>query len=426
MNAMTRTTALPTSIAIVGAGPVGVSLALWMALMLPHTRITLIDARPIDSDLNRDPRTLALSWGSVQMLQRLNAWAPDAAEPIWDVRVSQQSTAQFLGACLPKPEVHITAKQQKQPMLGAVMHYGTLLQALQQQWLLQARAADRLHSQFGAQVVGITPRPLGIELQTQIQSASQAVAHEHTALYDLVLVAEGNLQKQAVAHAPKSQHRFSSHTYAQTAWLGSVDMANAPRGVAFERFTLNGPAALLPLGDQQNALVWCVPSKAGPVQALNDAARIAVLNTIFPEQAGKIIGISALKPLPLVMRVPCRAQADPRIWTLGNAAQTLHPVAGQGLNLGLRDALVCAEALRWASVHAPSHQHPDWYRAAKHFERSRAPDRWATLLATDALARGFSRDWPGLLTARELGLVAVQTWRPLKTVLANHMMFGWR
>jgi 2-octaprenyl-6-methoxyphenol hydroxylase len=446
------------SIAIVGAGPVGTSLAIWLAQMLPRTRITLLDARPLNADLHRDPRTLALSWGSVQMLKRHMNWPANAAEPILEVQISQQSGPRLpFGSLEQERFVQITARQQKTPMLGAVMRYGALLQPLQALWL-QAQAAQphRLQSRFGTKVVAITsaglasppvaasassgpPRWLvnlgsglgtdsnvGVEVQFLASETAPAAdgdqASCQTDSFDLVVMAEGSSMQQNDA----DEHLAHTRTYKQTAWLGTVEMAGAPRGVAFERFTLNGPAALLPLDDQQNALVWCVPRNADPVRAQDDAARMAMLNSIFPKQAGEIKGISALKPLPLVMRTPCRQLADPRIWRIGNAAQTLHPVAGQGLNLGLRDAWICAQTLRQTLAEVPANQNPSWRKAAKSFENARAPDRWTMLLTTDALARGFTLDWPGLMSARELGLTALQTFSPLKSTLANHLMFGWR
>jgi 2-octaprenyl-6-methoxyphenol hydroxylase len=409
--------------AIVGAGPVGLALALWLAQMLPHAHITLLDARPVDADLSLDPRTLALSWGSVQMLQRLGAWRAEAAEPIFDVQVSQQGRSRSLWAGTRERSVAITAREQMLPMLGAVMGYGALLEPLQNQWLqTQVGAAHRLHQRFGTRVVAIEQGSKSVEVRTLIDTDSlTAGACETNEHYDLVVMAEGRADLLKGGDRP-----FVPNHDAQIAWVGTVDMAGAPRGVAFERFTLNGPAALLPLSAQKNALVWCVPTDADPVRSLDGAARVALLNTIFPKQAGQIVGISALKALPIVRRAPYRPHADSRIWAIGNAAQTLHPVAGQGLNVGLRDALICAESLRWAAAHTPANQSVDWTQAARRFQRARAPDRWSLFLATNALARGFTLDGPGLWSARDLGLAALQMFSPLKAQLAHHMMFGWR
>ena len=119
----------PLSLAIVGAGPVGLALALQAATALPEANITLFDARPADKDVSGDPRTLALSLGSVQLLQRLGGWNADAAQPILEVHVSQQppSVGALLGTWLGEPEVRIRAADEAVPMLGAVLSYGHIV-----------------------------------------------------------------------------------------------------------------------------------------------------------------------------------------------------------------------------------------------------------------------------------------------------------
>jgi 2-octaprenyl-6-methoxyphenol hydroxylase len=124
------------SLAVIGAGPVGLSLALHVAQALPAARVTLFDARAAAHDVSGDPRTLALSLGSVQLLQRLDAWNGDAAERIVEVHVSQQppSLPALLGAWLPEPQVRIRALDEAVPMLGAVMSYGAIVVPLQRAW----------------------------------------------------------------------------------------------------------------------------------------------------------------------------------------------------------------------------------------------------------------------------------------------------
>jgi 2-octaprenyl-6-methoxyphenol hydroxylase len=214
-----------------------------------------------------------------------------------------------------------------------------------------------------------------------------------------------------------------THDYGQTAWVGTVTLADAVPGLAFERFTPHGPAALLPLlpgagGEQRAALVWCVDGRDDPVRELDDAQRVAVLATVFPASAGRLVSVTPLKSFALGLNAE-RTLVDGtgRIVRIGNAAQTLHPVAGQGLNLGLRDAYALVAALRFAG---------NAVDALKRVEWERAPDRWATIATTDFLARSFTWQAPGVATLRGLGLAVLQAAPPLKGWLARRLMFGGR
>ncbi len=389
-------------IAVIGAGPVGLALALQAARALPQAGITLFDARPLAADVAADPRTLALSLGSVQMLQRLSAWPAEAAEPILQVHVSQQPPT--LSTPWGPPELLLTQASLKVPLLGAVLSYGALVTALQAAWLREEAAQPRrLRSRFGTPVSALKPLPGGVEVDAGVAES-----------FDLAVVAEGGVFGEQV-------RKPLSRDYGQTAWVGTVQLQGGTRGRAFERFTREGPAALLPLhpapdGSLRAALVWCVNTAQDPVHALDDKQRLAVLNTMFPASAGRVTALSPLKGLPLGLNAE-RTLVQARTVRIGNAAQTLHPVAGQGLNLGLRDAHSLLTALRNAS---------DIDQALKRTEWQRAPDRWATIATTDFLARSFTWQLPGAPSLRGLGLAALQAAPPLQRWLAHHMMFGLR
>jgi 2-octaprenyl-6-methoxyphenol hydroxylase len=392
-------------LAVVGAGPVGISLALHAARALPDASITLFDARPVDKDVSADPRTLALSLGSVQLLQRLGAWRSELAQPILEVHVSQQapSLPPLLGDWLGEPELRIRAVDEAVPLLGAVMSYGSIVAPLQQEWLAAERAEpQRLCSRFGQPVSALKPVAGGVEVDAGIAER-----------FDLAVVAEGGVFSDQVRKAV-------THDYQQTAWVGQVRFEEAAQaraeGVAFERFTRHGPAALLPLKGGGAGLVWCVPSNDDPVRELNDAQRVTVLNSIFHPAVGRITSITPLKQFPLGLNAE-RTLTDGRTVRIGNAAQTLHPVAGQGLNLGLRDAFELVQALsRSADVDA----------VLRKLEWQRGPDRWAMIAATDFLARSFTWRLPGAGAARGLGIAALQALSPVKSALARQMMFGSR
>ena len=394
------------NLAVIGAGPVGLALALKAAQTLPTARVTVFDARPLDKDVSADPRTLALSLGSVQILERLGAWNADAAQAILEVHVSQQppSLAGPLANLIGEPEVRIRAVDEAVPLLGAVLSYGSIVAPLQKAWEA-AVAADamsaqpqRLSSRFGVPVAALKPAPNAVEVDAGIAD-----------LFDLAVVAEGGVFSGQVRKAVV-------HDYRQTAWVGTVALKNARPGVAFERFTRHGPAALLPLKDGRAALVWCVNSDDDPVAALNDAQRLVVLNTIFHSEVGEVTALSPLKQFALGLNAE-RTLTDGRVVRIGNAAQTLHPVAGQGLNLGLRDAFELVTALsKSADVDA----------VLRRLEWQRGPDRWAMIAATDFLARSFTWKLPGAGTARGLGMAALQALGPVKSFVARQMMYGSR
>ena len=388
-------------LAVVGAGPVGLTLALHAARALPRARVSLFDARAVDVDVSHDPRTLALSLGSVQLLQRLQAWSAEAAQPIMEVHVSQQppSLPAPLAGWMGEPEVRIRALDEAVPMLGAVMSYGDIVAPLQQAWLdACAREPERLAARFGTPVAGLKTVEGGVELDAGIAER-----------FDLAVVAEGGV---FAGQSPKGLH----HDYRQTAWVGTVTLAEAQPGVAYERFTRHGPAALLPRRDGRCSLVWCVDASDDPVAELTDEQRLAVLDTVFHPEVGRIAAVSPLKRFPLGLNAH-RTLTEGRTVRIGNAAQTLHPVAGQGLNLGLRDAFELVRALARSN---------DLDAVLRRLEWKRGPDRWIMIAATDFLARSFTWRLPGAGAARGLGMLALQSLQPAKSALARQMMFGSR
>lgn len=394
-------------LAIVGAGPVGLSLALHAARALPHAQISLFDSRTLAHDVSGDPRTLALSLGSVQLLQRLGAWQADVAQPILEVHVSQQapSLGGVMADVMGEPEVRISAAEEHVPLLGAVLSYGDIVAPLQASWLAACeREPARLSTRFGTPVRALKPLADGVEIDSGIVEA-----------FDLAVVAEGGVFTTEVpSKVSQSTRQPLRRDYAQHAWVGTVQLANPRAGVAYERFTRHGPAALLPLKQGRAALVWCVNRDDDPVGELNDTQRLAVLNTLFHPEVGALTAVSPLKRFELGLTAE-RTLTNGRTVRIGNAAQTLHPVAGQGLNLGLRDAFDLVQALSRSS---------DVDSVLRKLEWQRGPDRWAMIAATDFLARSFTWKLPGAGAARGLSMLALQALRPLKSALARQMMYG--
>ncbi|MDE2456682.1 MAG: 2-octaprenyl-6-methoxyphenyl hydroxylase, partial [Burkholderiales bacterium] len=222
-------------IAVVGAGPVGLALALQAARALPQAQVCVFDARPPERDIAADPRTIALSLGSVLLLRRLMTMPP--AQPIFEVHVSQQTSS------FGRPAVRISAEEEGVTQLGAVLSYGALVAPLQQAWQAAVAAEPaRLRLCLGAPVAALNPGPLGVEVDAGVAET-----------FDLAVVAEGGLFGEQLRKPLRRD-------YGQTAWVGSVTLEGAAPGLAIERFTAHGPVALLPLAPGRAALVWCVAS----------------------------------------------------------------------------------------------------------------------------------------------------------------------
>ncbi|RQT33125.1 UbiH/UbiF/VisC/COQ6 family ubiquinone biosynthesis hydroxylase [Burkholderia contaminans] len=381
-------------LAIVGAGPVGLALAGWLARRsaTQHASIALIDAREPAASTN-DPRAIAVSHGSRVLLDTL-AWPADAT-PIEHIHVSQRG---HFGRTLIDRDEHGVAA------LGYVVRYGSLVQALagavrgtRVDWLTSTTA--RAPQQDADGVTLTLDGPQG----------------ERTLRARVVINAEGGLFHEQQADAGK--HR---RDYGQTAIVGTVTVSAPRPNVAWERFTHEGPLALLPLGGPRQAeyaLVWCcTPDEAARRAALPDDAFLRELGTAFGARMGDFVAIAGRASFPLGLSA-AQTLVNGRVAIVGNAAQTLHPVAGQGLNLGLRDAHTLVDTLSAQGFEAT---------ALATFNARRALDRRFTIGATDTLARLFTIDSGPLPLLRSAALTALEFVPPLKKVIARQMMFGQR
>ncbi|RQR51820.1 UbiH/UbiF/VisC/COQ6 family ubiquinone biosynthesis hydroxylase [Burkholderia sp. Bp9140] len=381
-------------LAIVGAGPVGLALAGWLARRsaTQHASIALIDAREPAASAN-DPRAIAVSHGSRVLLDTL-AWPGDAT-PIEHIHVSQRG---HFGRTLIDRDEHDLAA------LGYVVRYGSIVQALAQavrgtrvDWLTSTTA--RAPQQDADGVTLTLDGPQG----------------ERTLRARIVINAEGGLFHEQ--QADTGNHR---RDYGQTAIVGTVTVSAPRPNVAWERFTHQGPLALLPLGGPRQAeysLVWCcTPDEAARRAALPDDAFLRELGAAFGERMGQFVAIAGRASFPLGLNA-AQTLVSGRIAIVGNAAQTLHPVAGQGLNLGLRDAHTLVDTLSTQGFEAT---------ALATFNARRALDRRFTIGATDTLARLFTVDTGPLPLLRGAALTALEFVPPLKKAIARQMMFGQR
>mgnify|MGYP000981788437 CR=1 FL=1 len=375
----------PVDIAIIGAGPVGMALAI--ALSSGPYRLLLIDSRARGA-WTRDPRALALSHGSRQLLETLGAWCGEDATAIETIHVSQRGG---FGCTV------IDRRDHDLPALGYVMRYRDLAATLDSR--LGERCRLDRHTLAALQTTG-----QGIALRL----ASGHQTREVNAR--LVVHAEGT---------PTVLDGVKVRDYHQHAVVAEVQPRTGHLHRAWERFTPDGPLALLPLA-QAYSLVFTVPStRADPLLGLDDSLFLATLR----QQFGNRLDFVACGPraaFPLALRLRQRITGPRQVW-LGNAAQSLHPVSGQGFNVGLRDAWELADAL----LRNVSSDAGDAATLAT-YARRRFLDRHGSAAFTDGIVRIFSNDWAPLRVARGLGLQALDLLPPLRHYLARRMIWGAR
>ena len=373
-------------VAICGAGPVGMALAALLARRgMLGRRIGLIDAKSLGAAMT-DPRSIALSYGSRMLLEEVGAW-PIPATAIHEIHISRRG--HFGRSVIERSEHNV-------PALGYVTRYGDLVSALS---LACERAGVSVMRP--ARVTGQLEHAEGVEIKLDDGSEIETL---------LVVQAEGGV-------FGAQDDKTTTRDYRQTALIARVSASSPIAHRAYERFTDEGPLALLPQeGDdrRQYALVWCVrPETAEALLALGDEAFLARLGEAFGTRLGRFTATSARAAYPLGLNAGATGTA--RTVAIGNAAQTLHPVAGQGLNLGLRDAAVLARLLAQEATPA----------SLGKFSTARGADRNLVVGLTDTMARAFASAGPTqALLGLSLGLL--DTVAPARTLLAELMIFGRR
>jgi 2-octaprenyl-6-methoxyphenol hydroxylase len=207
--------------------------------------------------------------------------------------------------------------------------------------------------------------------------------------------------------------------YGQTAVIANVSVQNAHRGRAFERFTDTGPLALLPLDDDRMALVWTVRSdEVDTLLALDDECFLAGLQERFGHRLGRFLRVGKRAAYPLSL-VRAAEQAAERTVVIGNAAHSLHPIAGQGFNLSLRDVAVLADVLADALA---AGEDPGSEATLARYVEWRSGDQRGTIAFTDVLNRVFANPLAPVAAVREAGLLVTGLLPPLRDTLAMHTM----
>lgn len=380
-----------TDIAIAGGGPVGAALAL--AVRDSGLRVTLLEARAAETArAARGSRPIAISYGSRLLLQRLGAWQALAPTAIEHIHVSQRGgfgrTAFAAAAC-------------GVPALGYVADYGEVHAALTD----TARAAE-VDYRDAARVTAVTPGSESSRIAYVLHGAPATLTARLTVIAD-----GGDIDGLAPAKVTD---------YGQCALTARVRTAEPQRNTAYERFTHEGPLALLPFGTEM-ALVWTLPpARAQMLLQMDSIPFLAALRAAFGGRVGEFTAVTQRASFPLALRRAAHGN-PPRVLAIGNAAQTLHPVAGQGFNLGLRDAWELAQTLCAIPARDPGAPEP-----LRRYAAARRADRWATAGATHAMVRIFSNDFFALGALRGTALTLLGCVPPARDFLARRMIFGAR
>ena len=400
---------IDVDVAIVGDGLVGRPLAL--ALVARGWHVALIDrlqgARSTASaglDGSRDPlreRCTAISIATRDWLEREGLWDAGAAraESIRSVRVSHRG---FFGA------TRLDADELGERALGATIENTALVASLQPLLDGHAAAGRIVHLE------GMAPRGTTLRAGRRCLALENGAGEVATGVRARLLVAADGADSRTRELLGIDTRR---HDYAQSAVLGTVRLDRDHGGVAIERFTADGPLALLPRPGRHMNLVACAdPQRAAMLQGLSDAGWLAELSRLAPGRLGRFVATGPRTVVPLV-RIEAQRTHAGRALLLGNAARLLHPVAGQGYNLALRDVAALVRHLDRAAGTDPGAQ-----GEIDAFERARRADRQRTVRLTDALARTFRGTFAPLGHARAGGLIALDAIGPARRAFARVAM----
>ncbi|WP_417614638.1 2-octaprenyl-6-methoxyphenyl hydroxylase [Oceanisphaera sp.] len=394
-------------VVINGGGLAGAVLALGLSQLEradgSTLRIALIERSAPDQNRHPgfDARSIALAGHSCELLQQLGLWSllRDLATPITAIQVSDQG---HFG------QVNMQAQDYSVPALGNVIELAPVGQLLYQQ--LQQHPAIELFCPA--------------QIATWQQAADQVMVtldNDQRLTTSLLVAADGHHSR--ISRQLKLPRR--QFDYQQSAIIANVQTAMPHQGRAFERFTPEGPIALLPMSGERCSLVWCVSNaRAKQLMACDDSAFLTRLQQEFGYRLGRITRTGTRHCYPLVLDEVTRPWHH-RVVLVGNAAHLLHPIAGQGFNLGLRDVAALVEQVRQALLDPSEAEHPvdlGSHQLLSRYGQSRQADQAALVGITSALALLFSNDHPVLAAGRNLGLMTMAACSSLKHSLAWQAM----
>jgi 2-octaprenyl-6-methoxyphenol hydroxylase len=389
---------LDFDLVIVGGGLIGGSLA--CALSGAGLKIALVEAvaAEVREQPSYDERVIALSWGSRRILEAIGLWGAVAADasPILQVHISDRGHFGF--SHLDHAELGVEA-------LGYVVPARALGLAIRG----ALTASDEVDLLCPARLVGQRAGAEGVALELHTAQGPRTLATR------LLVAADGGESAVRKDLGVPVEER----TYGHDAIITTVTPDRPRPGVAFERFTETGPLALLPMTQGRYSVVWtCREEETAEILALGDQDFLARLQARFGHRLGRLARPATRRAYPLKLLVT-RETVGPRSVLIGNAAHTLHPVAGQGFNLGLRDVAALAEVIVGCAARGGD---PGSAEVLEAYRGWRGRDQREVALLTDGLARLFVNPWLPLRLARGAGLIGLDLAGPARRALARRLM----
>ncbi len=379
------------SVVIVGGGPVGLVLAL--SMQQQGLSFKVLETRK-QGAAYQDKRALALSYGSKLILEKLGVW-PSVEVHATDINTIHVSQRGSLG------RAKLCAEEYDLPALGYVVSYGALMQALD--GALNSKAVL-----YEAAATAIRQNNESAEVDFTLAGIAAGFSCA------LLVVAEGG---RGLENMPSLQR--DTKAYGHDALVSKVNCELPHNNIAYERFTPTGPMALLPNGERDFSLVWTA-EKASINRLINleDAAFLAELHHAFGDRVGRFLTVQKRMSFPLV-KSQLESNHMPHMVVIGNSAQTMHPVAGQGFNVGLRDAT----SLMTQLLVTPT---ADWGSQAmlEAYGKTRARDTKGGLMFTDFLVSLFTNEVIGVSGMRSIGLGLFDVLKPVKDALVSKMSYG--
>lgn len=379
---------------IVGGGLAGNCLAL--ALKNSGLKIAIVEAqeREILQNSVLGDRALALAAGTVDALKALNLWQgiEHAATPIKTIHISDKG---HFG------KARLSAEKENVEALGYVI----TARDLETHIAAQITTTENVTLYCPARVMGLIADENAAFVSLKYQDESVNLKAK------LVVGADGG--NSSVRQLLNISQQISD--YGQTALVTTITAAKPHQNIAYERFTSSGPLALLPMGTNNCAVVWT--RKTDEAEALmqgSEADFIAQLQTCFGWRLGELTLSAPRRAFPLSL-IQADSMISQRAVIIGNAAHQLHPVAGQGFNLGLRDVMVLAEMLQTENAIGAT-------AFLNRFSQLRHADQSRTIQFTNAVVQIFSNEWLALAAVRNVGLALLDVLPFAKNVLARHAM----
>ncbi|WP_305841428.1 2-octaprenyl-6-methoxyphenyl hydroxylase [Photobacterium leiognathi] len=385
-------------VVIAGGAMAGASLAIALDVLSGQAlRIAVVEAvmPEFGTHPGYDSRSIALSYGTTRLLDNIGMWSAlkQVSTSIEDIHVSDRGHAGM---------VRISAQEQAVDALGYVIEL--------------ADAGEIFHKKI-QQIDNIEMYcPASVQQVERSQEKATITLDNGESLSTSLLVAADG----AISHCCQLVNiGRSEYDFEQTAIIANITTAEPHQNQAFERFTEHGPVALLPMSQGRSSLVWCVPpEQQQAIMVLSDNEFLAKLQQAFGWRLGELTQAGQRVCYPLLFR-QSNALVSHRVAVVGNAAQTLHPIAGQGFNLGIRDVMTLAEEIVAGALQGKDIGLPE---VLGRYRERRPPDRQSTIMMTAGLVSIFANDNFLFTAGRNVGLAAMSLSKTLKAPLLRRAM----